>query len=87
MNLPHTKAQDGIIIEVKVIPKSSQKAIIVGDDGIIRAKLTAPPVDGAANEQLIKLLAARFGIRKSAVVICRGETSRKKIIKLTGVTI
>lgn len=87
MNLPHTKVQDGIIIEVKVIPKSSQKAIVVGADGIIKAKLTAPPVDGAANEQLIKLLAGQFGIRKSDVVIFKGETSRKKTIKLTGVKI
>ena len=87
MDLPYSKAKDGIIIEVKVGPRSSRNEIAGVVDKTIRAKLTAPPVGGAANELLIKLLADRFNIRKSDVIILKGESSRHKLIKLKGVSL
>lgn len=86
MELPYSKVKDGIIIEVKVEPRSSKKEIAdVMDNNVIKVKLTAPPADGAANEQLIELLSERFHIKKSNVKILKGETSRRKTIKLIGV--
>ncbi|MDI6800603.1 MAG: DUF167 domain-containing protein [Thermodesulfovibrionales bacterium] len=82
MDLPYTKTDDGIIIEVKVIPRSSKNEIAGSIGNAIKVKLTAPPVEGAANEQLIEFLSKKFGIRKSDVVIMKGETSRHKTIKL-----
>jgi uncharacterized protein len=87
MDLPYSKAKDGIIIEVKVDPRSSRNEIVGVVDKTVRIKLTAPPVEGAANEQLIKLLAERFDIRKSDVIIMKGESSRHKLIKLKGVVL
>jgi uncharacterized protein (TIGR00251 family) len=87
MDLPFSKAKDGIIIEVKVDPRSSRNEIVGVMDKTIRIKLTAPPVGGAANELLIELLADKFGIRKKDVVIMKGESSRHKLIKLLGVKI
>ena len=87
MDLPYSKAKDGIIIEVKVDPRSSRNEIVGVVDKTVRIKLTGPPVEGAANEQLIKLLAERFDIRKSDVIIMKGESSRHKLVKLKGVVL
>ncbi len=87
MDLPYSKAKDGIIIEVKVDPRSSRNEIVGVVDKTVRIKLTAPPVGGAANELLIKLLAERFDIRKSDVIIMKGESSRHKLVKLKGVVL
>jgi uncharacterized protein (TIGR00251 family) len=87
MDLPYSKAKDGVVIEVKVEPRSSRNEIVGAGDKIIRIKLTAPPVGGAANALLIKLLAEKFGIRKRDVVIMKGESSRHKLIKLRGVNL
>jgi len=87
MDLPYSKARDGIVIEVKVDPRSSRNEIVGAVDKIIRIKLTAPPVGGAANALLIELLAEKFGIRKSDISIMKGESSRHKLIKLRGVNL
>jgi uncharacterized protein len=87
MDLPYSKARDGIIIEVKVDPRSSRNEIVGAVDKTIRIKLTAPPVGGAANALLIELLAEKFGIRKSDIIIMKGESSRHKLIKLRGVNL
>lgn len=85
MYLPHTKVKDGIIIQVKVVPRSSKREIagVVGD--VIKVRLTAPPVEGAANEQLIELLSETLNIKKGNIEIVKGDSSRHKIIKITGV--
>ncbi len=85
MEIPHSKVKDGIIIEVKVDPRSSRKEIAGIMDNMLKVKLTAPPVGGAANEQLIELLSEYFRIRKSNITIIRGESSRRKTVKITGV--
>ena len=85
MDIPHTKTRDGIIIEVKVDPRSSKRGIVGVMDNVLKVKLTAPPVDGAANEQLVELLAERYGVKKSNIIILRGETSRRKTVKIMGV--
>jgi len=75
-------ADDSIIIEVMVIPRSSKKGIMGYTGDVLKVKLTAPPVDGAANEQLMELLSEKFGVRKGNVVILKGETSKRKIVKI-----
>lgn len=83
MEIPYNKVKDGIVIEVKVIPRSSKKEIIGAVDATVKVKLTAPPVGGAANEQLIELLAERFGVKKSDITIMKGESSTRKTVKIT----
>lgn len=85
MDIPHTKTRDGIIIEVKVDPRSSKLGIVGVMDNMLKVKLTAPPVGGAANEQLVELLAEKYCVKKSNVTILRGGTSRRKTVKITGV--
>ena len=79
----------GVRVQVKLNPKSSRDeifGIVKEADGRHRllVRVKAPPVDGAANEALIRLLAERLGIARRAVEIMNGECSRLKTLKLVG---
>lgn len=69
-------------LTIKVIPRSSKNEMILLADGTYKVKLMAAPVDGAANEALIKFLSAEFGVAKSQIQIVKGETSRNKIVEI-----
>jgi uncharacterized protein (TIGR00251 family) len=72
------------VIEITVSPKSSQSKIVVKDEETIKIYLNAPPVDGNANAELIKLLSKKLGIAKSRIEIIRGQSGRKKTLRITG---
>lgn len=76
----------GIVLCIKVFPRSGRSAFAGERDGHLVVKLTAPPVDGAANEELIALLAKALGVPKRAVSILSGETARQKRVRVDGVT-
>lgn len=68
---------------VKVISRSSKNEIMGQmPDGVLKVKLTAPPVDGAANEALIELLSEYFKKPKSAFTIQKGASKKTKIIEI-----
>jgi len=69
-------------IYVKVIPKSSRNKIEKISEGEYKVWITAPPVDGKANEALIELLSDYFNVSKSSVEIIGGKTSRTKIVDI-----
>lgn len=69
-------------IKVKVMPRAKENNILGLKDDILRVKITAPPVQGKANDSLIKFLAKEFDIVKSDIRIVRGESSRDKIIEI-----
>lgn len=70
-------------IEVKVVP-SSGKSLITSDElGRIKCYLKSQPERGAANKELIKLIANQLDITQNAVAIIMGETERKKVLKIT----
>lgn len=70
-------------LNIRVLPRSSKNEV-VGQmaDGTLKVKLTAPPVDGAANEALIELLAEYFDTSKSKIKIVRGLTNKNKVIEI-----
>lgn len=70
-------------IKIKVIPRSSKNEV-VGEmaDGTLKVKLTAAPVDGKANEELIALLSKHYGCPKRNIIIVSGATSTRKTIEL-----
>ena len=74
-----------MLISVRVIPRSS-KNTLEWEGGNLKVRLTAPPVDGAANEALVALLAERLGLPKRRISIVRGAAGRKKIVEITGIT-
>ena len=74
----------GLVFDIQVVPRSSRVAVgpSVGDR--LRVAVTAPPVDGAANAAVIEALAAAFSVRRAAVSIVRGETGRRKTVRIEG---
>ena len=73
-------------ITVDVRPRAGRNALALLADGVIRARVVAPPVDGAANEAVRALLADALGCARSAVEIVQGESSRRKLIRVRGLS-
>jgi uncharacterized protein len=76
---------DGVLLSLKVQPRASSNAIVGPAGNELRVKVTAPPVDAAANDALVKFLAAYFGCPRNQVELVRGHTSRHKVVKIYGV--
>lgn len=72
------------MLSVKLQPRASKNEIAGALGAELRIKVTAPPVDAAANEALIRLLAKTLNYPRNKVEIIRGQTSRHKTIKLHG---
>lgn len=69
-------------IYIKVSPRSSKNEVVKVSEGEYKVKLTAAPVDGAANEALIKILAQHFNVSKSLVKIIGGKTAKIKMVDI-----
>ncbi len=69
---------------VHVAPRASRSEIAGKHDGALRVRITAPPVDGAANRELIRLLASAFKLPQHAVEIVAGENSKTKTVRVHG---
>ncbi len=76
----------GVTLPVRVTPRANKTQIAGEQDGVLKIKLAAPPVEGAANTALCEFLAGEFGLRKSAVTLVTGHTSRHKVVRLEGIT-
>ena len=74
------------IIGVRLKPGAKREKIVSIDEREICLAVTAPPVDGKANEALIKFLAGVLDVPKSGITILRGQTSRIKLVELSGMT-
>ncbi len=79
------KAKEYLIINIKVEPRSSRSGIVGPYGDAIKVKLTSPPVEGKANNELIEVLAKNLGIAKKNVEIISGKSSKNKIVKLFGI--
>ena len=86
---PYAAVEGGVRLALRLTPRASR----TGVDGItqdaegrplLKLRLAAPPVDGAANAALIALLAKTLSLRKADITIRSGETSRTKVLHLTG---
>lgn len=71
-------------IRVKVKPNARVSEVSQSDDGNWIARLRSPPVDGKANEELITLIARRFGVRRAQVSIRSGASGRSKVVRIDG---
>ena len=70
-------------IKIKVIPRSGKNEIVSKlPDETIKIKLKAPPVDGEANNELIKFLSKQWKVPKSNITILKGKTSKTKLIEI-----
>lgn len=76
---------DGLTLRVRVTPRASRDAISGERDGALVVRLSAPPVEGAANDALARLLGKALGVAPRAVRIVQGLAGRNKLVAITGV--
>lgn len=72
------------LIPLKIVPNSSKNQFVGILDGALKIKITAPPIEGKANAQLIKFLAAKTGVSKSKIDIVSGATGKRKMLQIEG---
>ena len=77
---------DEVVLDVRVIPRASRTMLAGTREGAIIIRLAAPPVEGAANAELVAFLAKLFGIPKRNVAIVSGDKSRNKRVRMSGVS-
>jgi uncharacterized protein len=79
--------RDGrLVLRVQVVPRSSRSEVVGEHNGALRVRLAAPPVDGAANDELIHVLAKTFKVSRNAVTILSGHSGRLKQVSIEGVS-
>ena len=76
----------GVTFSVKVVPRASKNQIVGKEGDAVKIRLKAPPVDGKANEALVKFLAETLGVTRSQIEIVAGHASRHKVVRVRGVT-
>lgn len=79
------ETEDGLLLDVQVQPRASRDKVgpVMGDR--LKVAVTAPAVDGAANQALADVLARAFGVARGAVTLVRGHTGRRKTVHIQGV--
>lgn len=77
---------DGVTFAVRVLPRSSRNEIVGEAEGVLKIKLTAPPVEGAANKALIEFLSGKLKVAKSRISIITGQSGRSKVVAVAGIT-
>mgnify|MGYP001565353468 FL=1 len=81
-----TPVTGGVQFPVRLQPRASASGVVGIHGDALKVRVTAPPVDNAANEMLVKVLAGTFGVPAKAITIISGATSRTKVVRLDGVT-
>ena len=76
----------GVRVTVRVQPRAASSGIVGRHGEALKVRLTAPPVEGAANRALVDLLAETFRISRGAITIVSGAGARTKVVELAGVT-
>jgi uncharacterized protein (TIGR00251 family) len=82
--IQYTERDDTLTFTVRVVPRASRSSIMGEHDGALRVRVAAPPVDGAANEELMRVLARAFNVPTRDVEITGGHASKLKQIRVRG---
>jgi uncharacterized protein (TIGR00251 family) len=73
-----------LIFNIRVVPRASKSEVVGEFDGDLKIRIAAPPVDGAANDEVVRLVAKEFDRPKADVNIIAGQTSKTKRIRVSG---
>lgn len=84
--IPLRVGPDGITFSVRVQPRAKKDAITGELGDALKVSLTAPPIEGRANEACIRFFAKLLKVPRSSVTIASGESSRRKVIRVTGLS-
>ena len=81
-----TATSGGVVIDVRVIPRAARSGIAGTRDNALLVRLNAPPVEGAANNELIAVIARAMDVPRTSVSIVAGDRSRNKRVFVAGIT-
>lgn len=73
-------------ISLRVYPNASRNEMVGFTDGVLRVKVSAPPIKGKANRELVTFLSRLLGVGKSSVNIIKGHTARNKVVAIDGLS-
>jgi uncharacterized protein (TIGR00251 family) len=80
----YTERDGALVFTVRVAPRAS-KGVVAGEhDGALKVRVSAPPVEGAANEELARLLSKAFGVARGDVEVLGGRASKTKVVRVRG---
>ena len=82
--IDYTETAGSVTFKVQVVPRASRSEIVGEHAGALRVRIAAPPVEGAANVELVRLLARAMDVPRSAIEITNGHASKLKTIRVTG---
>jgi len=71
-----------LTIDIRVVPRASKSEVVGWHDGALKLRIAAPPVDGAANDEVVRTLAKYFGVAKRSIEIIGGMTSKQKRVRI-----
>jgi uncharacterized protein (TIGR00251 family) len=77
----------GVTLTIKVQPRARKNALLGELGGVLKIAVTAPPVDGRANDACITLLAAALKVPRSAITITSGQSGRLKVVHARGISV
>ncbi|MBN2538458.1 MAG: YggU family protein [Deltaproteobacteria bacterium] len=84
--IPVGETTDGIVLNIRVIPRSSRCELAGIQGDALKLRITAPPVEGAANKECVRFLSGMLGIKKSQIKIIAGHKSKNKKVSISGIT-
>jgi uncharacterized protein (TIGR00251 family) len=84
--LQYTESNGAITFAVRVVPRASRSCVAGEHEGALRVRVAAPPIEGAANEELMRFLARALDVPPRAVEIVSGHTSKTKRVRVHGAT-
>jgi len=82
--IPIRETAAGVVFRIRVVPRASRREVAGIQDDALKLRITAPPVEGKANEECIRLLAELLGVKKTQVTIVAGHASRTKTVSVEG---
>ena len=82
--IPLRETETGVVFRIRVVPRASRSESAGFQDDALKLRITAPPVEGKANEACIALLAELLGVKKGRVAIIAGHASRTKTVAVEG---
>jgi uncharacterized protein (TIGR00251 family) len=82
--IQYSEKDRGLTFAVRIVPRASRSEIAGEYNGALRIRIAAPPVEGAANRELIRLLAKSFKLPQNAIEIISGAASKNKIVHIAG---
>ena len=84
---PLEQTTKGVRLRVKAVPRASRSELAGIQGHSLRIRLAAPPVDGAANEALLRFLSEQLSVPRTAVQLASGHTSRSKVVTVSGIDV